>query len=105
MFNSLYVFLLVLICRLHTNTTPNLENGRTKLLRSTVCLSKPTSDFDLRLGLEEELTTAHPAILVPVPSIRENTLREILVSERAYASDLTLVRDIYVPMVLGRLDF
>ncbi|KAG2136833.1 hypothetical protein BD769DRAFT_1352221 [Suillus cothurnatus] len=49
---------------------------------------------------EEDLTTAPPT---PAPAItkRQHALLELLTSERAYASDLALIRDVYMRLASG----
>ncbi|TDL16928.1 hypothetical protein BD410DRAFT_730668 [Rickenella mellea] len=39
---------------------------------------------------------------VPVMSKRKHALHELLMSERAYASDLAFIRDVHVPLAIGR---
>ncbi|KAI0041090.1 hypothetical protein FA95DRAFT_1501923 [Auriscalpium vulgare] len=64
----------------------------------------PGFAFD-RISVEEILDTS-----APTPSIlsktgiskRNHALLEILSSERAYASDLALIRDIHIPLALGQ---
>lgn len=87
---------------------------------STLPLSLPTKSrprTDNRLGLsedrsampgqqcsEEDLTTAP---LTPAPAItkRQHALLELLTSERAYASDLALIRDVYMRLASGESSY
>lgn len=46
-------------------------------------------------------STINNAGFSPTVSKRNNALLELLSSERLYASDLALIRDIHIPLALG----
>ncbi|KAG2337178.1 hypothetical protein BDR05DRAFT_1063387 [Suillus weaverae] len=52
---------------------------------------------------EEDPTTASSSIPTPAPALakRRHALLELLTSERAYASDLALLRDVYMRLASG----
>ena len=53
---------------------------------------------------DEAVSSSSSSSLVPTPpmmSKRIHALMELLTSERAYASDLALIRDIHIPLALG----
>ena len=66
--------------------------------------SQPSSTDSLTLGIPtcpapaSPITPNQPAVMTK----RVHALRELLSSERAYASDLALIRDIHIPLALGR---
>ncbi|KAF8131885.1 hypothetical protein EV363DRAFT_1398292 [Boletus edulis] len=66
--------------------------------------SQPSSTDSLTLDAPTCPTPAGPATpnQPTVMSKRVHALRELLSSERAYASDLALIRDIHIPLALGR---
>ncbi|EJD08317.1 uncharacterized protein FOMMEDRAFT_144281 [Fomitiporia mediterranea MF3/22] len=65
-------------------------------------LSSPTATIGLRSiasEAETEITLAPSAAII---TKREHALKELLSSERAYASDLAFIRNVHIPMALGR---
>ncbi|KAG2032623.1 hypothetical protein BDR03DRAFT_985590 [Suillus americanus] len=63
-------------------------------------LSEDRSAVSSQRRSEDDLTTAPPT---PAPAItkRQHALLELLTSERAYASDLALIRDVYMRLASG----
>lgn len=63
-------------------------------------LSEDRSAMSSQQRSEEDSTTAPP---IPAPAItkRQHALLELLTSERAYASDLALIRDVYMRLASG----
>ncbi|KAG5642208.1 hypothetical protein DXG03_003399 [Asterophora parasitica] len=54
------------------------------------------------LSLEDEATTSSSSSsLAPPMTKRQHALHELLSSERAYASDLALMREVHIPLALG----
>ncbi|KAB5591604.1 RhoGEF domain containing protein [Ceratobasidium theobromae] len=70
--------------------TPQPESASTRTTASQVSL------------LVDSPERAHPKGPPPPKTKRTHALLELLSSERAYASDLALVRDIYLPLARGR---
>lgn len=66
-------------------------------------------DSPLSLNLDDQAPASPETIPSPASSVsqqptltkRQHALHEILSSERAYASDLALIRDIHIPLALG----
>jgi hypothetical protein len=56
-------------------------------------------DGDSSTGSSSIINNAVPS--PPTMSKRDHALLELLSSERAYASDLALIRDIHIPLALG----
>lgn len=69
--------------------------------------SQPSSTDSLTLDVSTFPAPAGPTTPNPptVMTKRVHALRELLSSERAYASDLALIRDIHIPLALGRSPF
>lgn len=64
-------------------------------------LPSSTDSFTLEIPTSPvpgPITPSQPTIMTK----RVHALRELLSSERAYASDLALIRDIHIPLALGR---
>lgn len=57
-------------------------------------------DGDSSTGSSSSLNN-NAASIPPAMSKRDHALLELLSSERAYASDLALIRDIHIPLALG----
>lgn len=66
--------------------------------------SQPSSTDSLTLGVPTSPAPAGPTTpnQPTVMTKRVHALRELLSSERAYTSDLALIRDIHIPLALGR---
>lgn len=60
----------------------------------TITLENPDDAF-------ETSTLTVLAASLPMMTKREHALKELLTSERAYASDLAFIRDVHIPMALG----
>ncbi|KAJ4471540.1 hypothetical protein J3R30DRAFT_1091686 [Lentinula aciculospora] len=85
-------------------------NGLVDSLPDDVEVSKalplrPESPFALS-PMEDEVTSSssassHGQQTAPTFTKRQHALHELLASERAYASDLALVREIYIPLAIG----
>ncbi|KAI0669533.1 hypothetical protein C8Q78DRAFT_1070654 [Trametes maxima] len=64
--------------------------------------SMPLSPFDPEEDEETLVPSSARSSLTAVTSKRTHALLELLSSERAYASDLALIRDIHYPLALGQ---
>jgi len=54
-----------------------------------------------RRSSEQPSTTTTAMAVTPPLTKRQHALHELLSSERAYASDLALVREVHIPLALG----
>jgi len=54
---------------------------------------------------EQPSTTTTTTPVTPPLTKRQHALHELLSSERAYASDLALVREVHIPLALGTFFF
>ena len=61
----------------------------------------PLDDEEASSSVSEASSSVSPAPTPPTMSKRTHALLELLSSERAYASDLALIRDIHIPCALG----
>lgn len=66
---------------------------------------RPDSPFALS-PMDDEVASSssassHGQQTTPTFTKRQHALHELLASERAYASDLALVREIYIPLAIG----
>lgn len=61
------------------------------------------SDSQSVISIENEAELSSSSLASPLPTIAKRThaLLEILTSERAYANDLLLIRQIHIPLALG----
>ena len=65
--------------------------------------SSPTATIGLEPTTSMSSDDSTLAASVPVVSKREHALKELLSSERAYASDLAFIRNVHIPIALGKL--
>ncbi|THH09079.1 hypothetical protein EW145_g2266 [Phellinidium pouzarii] len=65
-------------------------------------LSSPTATISLGADASETSTVSTLTATAHVTTKREHALKELLTSERAYASDLAFVRNVHIPMALGK---
>ena len=88
----------------HSNETINVDEKQLGKSLSESPIMVPLSPVDIDDG---DSSTGSSSILnnpmspPPTVSKRNHALLELLSSERAYASDLALIRDIHIPLALG----
>ncbi|KAI5117982.1 hypothetical protein M0805_009199 [Coniferiporia weirii] len=64
-------------------------------------VSSPTATISLGTDASET-STVSTLTVAPVITKREHAMKELLSSERAYASDLAFVQNVHIPMALGK---
>ncbi|KAF9529766.1 hypothetical protein CPB83DRAFT_852143 [Crepidotus variabilis] len=93
-----------------TNTSNTMNSAKTQETRSSADSSRSGVASTLFTTLPASASATNVTVIAPTapptpagPSMtkRQHALHELLSSERAYASDLVLIRDIHVPLALG----
>ena len=88
----------------NSNETVNVDGktSRESLFESPIIVPSSLVDIDDN-GSPTGSSFISNIAVSPPPAIskRNHTLLEILSSERAYASDLALIRDVHIPLALG----
>ena len=88
----------------NSNETINVDEKQLAKSLSESPIMVPLSPVDIDDG--DSSTGSSPILnnpMSPPPTVskRNHALLELLSSERAYASDLALIRDIHIPLALG----
>lgn len=76
-------------------------NGRPKSVRESL---RPASPFAMS-PLDDSGSSSSSLVQASPMTKRQHALHEILASERAYASDLALIREVYMPLAAGKTPF
>lgn len=87
-----------------TSDTISMDGGPLEKSLSESPTMVPLSPVDIDDGdssTESSSILNNPVSSPPAISKRTHALLELLSSERAYASDLALIRDIHIPLALG----
>lgn len=72
-------------------------------LHSKALPLRPESPLALSPLLDDDEPASSASSLVQQPPMtkRQHALHELITSERAYASDLALIREVHIPLALG----
>lgn len=89
--------------RVSSSSTLNSVASNPSLTASSVSMmSTPASSIDLQ---ETESVSPSTATTTTTMTKRHHAMHELLSSERAYASDLALIREVHIPLALGEPSF